>query len=471
MHPSMHTRADDGARNPFRRIRQGRRALGAATAVVGIIAGMLISGPLAGATPTYKFYSDAAGPSPIYVGATTTITTTLTNGSISNQPWGSAELTIGSLPSTAVTNIGVVSPAGWSAKFASTNPAVILLTSTNTASIQPGASLVVTFSLTPTTASPITIATVVKQSNDFSGTGNNFKNSGSDPTIQVIPVTLAFQQQPSDVATDTTSPNHFMCPPVSVLVTANTVPVAGISVTITNGGPNDPGLHFGATAVTASGVTSSSDNNGLATFGAGDCSTGFTGTKLGTGYTLSANSSAASGAVTSSTFAVVQSIVSCPQGAKCNSGNLNSPANGTSGSITTDTFGTPGKLLGSFGQGGLTCDNRVTTSAVTADPLDFASIGTAVDGIVTLTFPKAVVNNLANNGTPLMQVCAGASASFPGSTDLGAGVTPEFQGLVANCTTGYTTVPNNICVLSRSKNAANETIQLFVQNLSDPHAW
>ena len=469
MDPSMHARADDEARGLLRRRRSGRRALGAVVAVAGIIAGLLISGPLAGATPTYKYYSDTAGPSPIYVGATTTITTTLTNSPISNQPFGSAELTIGNLASSAVTNIGV--PTGWSAQFASTSPAIILLTSVNTASIQPGASLTVTFSLTPTTASSILIATVVKQSNDFSGTGNTFKNSGSDPTIQVIPVTLSFHQQPSDVATNTTSPNHFMCPPVSVLVTANTVPVAGISVTITNGGPNDPGLHFGTAAVTSSGVTRTSDNSGLATFGASDCSTGFTGTNLGTGYTLSANSSAAAGAVTSSTFAVVQSIVSCPQGATCTSGNLNSPTNGTSGTINSDTFGTPGKLLGSFGQGGLSCDDQVTTSAVTADPLDFQSIGTAVSGIVTLTFPKAVVNNLANNGTPLMQVCAGASASFPGSTDLGSNVTPEFQGLVANCTTGYTSVANNICVLSRSKNAANETIQLFVQNLSDPHAW
>ena len=469
MDPTMHTRADDGTRGLFRRSRPRRRAVGAVVAVVGIIAGLLISGPLAGATPTYKFYTSAAGPSPIYVGATTTITTTLANSANSNQPFGSAELTIGSLPSSAVTNIGV--PSGWSATFASTNPAIILLTSTNSASILPGHSLVVTFSLTPTTAASIPIATVVKQSNDFSGTGNNFNNSGHDPVIQVIPVTIAFQQEPSDVATDTTSPNHFMCPPVSVLVTAGTVPVAGISVTITNGGPNDPGLHFGANAVTAAGVTRTSDSNGLATFGAADCSSGFTGTNLGASYTLSANSSAASGAITSSTFAVVQSIVSCSAGATCNSGNLNSPTNGTSGTINSDTFGTPGKLLGSFGQGGLSCDNQVTTSAVTADPLDFQSIGTAVSGIVTLTFPKAVVNNLANNGTPLMQVCAGASASFPGSTDLGAGVTPEFQGLVANCTTGYTGVPNNICVLSRSKNAANETIQLFVQNLSDPHAW
>jgi hypothetical protein len=385
----------------------------------------------------------------------------------SNQPFGSAELSFGSLPASGLSFHTI--PSGWTAKVVGSNPALILLTSTNASSVAPGSSVSFSFDVTPTTDTSITIHPVVKQSNDFSGTGNIFNDTGPDPVIQVIPVTLSFQQQPNDVATDTTSPYHFMCPPVSVLVSANGNPVSGVSVTITNGGPNDPGLHFGANSVTAAGVTRSSDSTGLATFGASDCSTGFTGTNLGTGYTLSANSSAAAGPITSTQFAVVQSIVKCT-GGPCNSPNLNSPTNGTSGVINA-TFGAAGgKLLGSFGEGALVCDNQVTTSAVTDDPLDFQGSGTA-SAVVTLTFPKSVVNNLANNGTPLMQVCAGASANFgPGAVDQGPNVTPEWQGLVANCGTNYQLIPDNICVLSRSKNAANETIQLFVQNLSDPHA-
>ena len=57
MNPSKYARATDGARGLFGRFRPRRRALGAVTAILGIIAGLLMTGPLAGATPTYKFYT------------------------------------------------------------------------------------------------------------------------------------------------------------------------------------------------------------------------------------------------------------------------------------------------------------------------------------------------------------------------------------------------------------------------------
>ena len=485
MDPTMHARADDGTRHPFRRIRRGRRAVGAVAAVMGIMAGLLISGPLAGATPTYKFYSASGTPVPpagIFVGVASPVTVTLANAVKSNQPFGSAELTFQNLASSGITVDSV--PPGWSSSFVTTSsPATLLLTSSNAASIQPGTSGTVNLHLTPATASDITIATVVKQSNDFSGTGNIFNRTGNDPVIHVIPVTLAFVTQPSDVQQSTPKSNppsfNYICDPVSkqpVTVSAMVggTPVPGVAVTITNTGPGDPGLYYGTTALAAAGKTVTTGANGDAVFSdTGDCTSGFAATNIGAGYTLTASSPAATASVTSTPFSVVQFLGICSAPGACNSPGINSPVNGTSGTINGN-FGTSGELIGSFGQGALTCDNKVTTNAVKADPFEWKAFGSA-SGNVTLVFPKAVVNNLANNGTPLMQVCAGASAPFPGFTvDTGVSGSPtRYQGLLLNCPTNLTPPPGEvqICVVSRSKNAANEIIQIFSSDLSDPHAW
>ena len=483
MDPTMHTRASDGARGLLRRRRAGRRALGAVVAVIGIIAGLLITGPLAGATPTYKFYTASGTPVPpagIFVGVASPVTVTLGNLAKSNQPFGSAELTFKNLASNGIEVDGV--PPSWSWKFVTTSsPATLLLTSPNAASIQPNSSGTITLKLTPANASDITIATVVKQSNDFSGTGNIFNNAGADPVIHVIPVTLAFQTEPSDVQQSSPNSNppnfNYICDPVSkepvtVSAMAGNTPVPNVPVTITNTGPGDPGLYYGTTKLGAAGQTATTDANGDAVFSqTGDCTSGFAGTTIGADYTLTASSPAATASVISTPFAVVQFLGICSAPGACNSPKINSPTNGTSGTINGN-FGTPGELIGSFGQGALTCDNKVTTNAVKADPFEWKAFGSA-SGNVTLIFPKAVVNNLANNGTPLMQVCAGASAPFPGFTvDTGVSGSPiRYQGLLPNCPTTPTNGEVELCVVSRSKNAANEIIQIFSSDLSDPHAW
>lgn len=445
-----------------------RRALGFCTVTTVAMALMLslgaVSAPSAGATATYKYYSSSANPTDIYVGRSTPVTITLANLPSSNQPFGSAELTFGGLAQSAVVIDG--NTGGWTAFFVGggTSP-TMLLTSGNKAPIAPGSSLHVTVTLTPTAAGSIPVTTVVKQSNNFSGSGNTFNRQGSDPVITVNPVSLSFSQQPSAVQQSTNKTSYYMCPPVSVLVSADGQPVSGISVTLQDGNTGDPGLYFGTSPVSSSGTSAISDSNGLATFGS--CGSGLAATNLGAGYTLIASSAAATGPVTSNRFSVVQLLKDCTTG-PCTSGPLDSPNTGTTGNISANGS-TSYQLLGSFGLGQLTCDSSVTTTA--GDPI-VVQTSAGAPGTVTMTFPKAVVNSLANNGTPLMQVCAGTTQPFSWTNQQPlANQTYPYQGLVPNCPTGYTGVNPEICVVSRSKKAANETIVIYASDLSDPSFW
>jgi hypothetical protein len=453
------------------------RSIGAVAVTVATIAGFLVSGSVAGASPTppTKYYTESLAPSATLINNPSTVIVNLTNSPSSNQSFGSAEIT---LPSGVVVGPTIGYPHGWMAQALPTDPSVILLTSVKSASIAPGATLTVTMTITSPKTGNLVIATEVKQSNDFSGTGNDFnETSNSNYTIEVVPsVSITWAQPPSDVQQSIAGKStfYYMCPPVKVLVSApDGTPVGGISVSVANGPTGDPGLYYDGAQVAASGESVSSDNNGLAIFGTTDCSSGFAATNLGSGYTLMiTNDSSATVSIPtpqSTSFAVAQSFQDCVVG-QCISPTITSPANGTSGTIDA-TFETPGKLLGSFGLGTLTCDYQVTTSAITADPLDSQAFGTA-SAVVTMTFPKAVVNNLANNGTPLMQVCAGASESFPGATDTCSVscLSPRYQGLLENCPS-YPTNVYDLCVISRSKKAANETITVFIANLNDPYLW
>lgn len=450
----------------------GRRAL-ATGSVAATVTGLLlaltgISAAPAGASPTYKYYAAGADPTSIYAGRPTLVTIGLTNQQVSNQSFGSAELTLGGLPQSAVaidSNSG-----GWAWKFVgSPNVATVLLTSGSTPAIAPSSALTVTMTLTPTAVGTIPITTAVKQSNNFAGTGNAFNLTGNEPVITVVPLNLTFQQQPSDVQQSTNKAFSYMCPPVSVEVSdAAGNPVSGVSVTLQNGSTGDPGLYFGTSALPSSGTSATSDSNGLATFGpGGTCPSGLAATNLGSGYTLTARSSAASGPVTSKPFSVVQLLETCTSD-PCSSGPLTSPKTGTTGNISshgTTTY----NLLGSFGLGQLTCDSSVTTIA--GDPIVVQTTAGAW-GTVSMTFPKAVVNSLANNGTPLMQVCAGVLQPFSWTnTQPLQDEAYPYQGLVPDCPADYATVTPEICVESRSKNAANETIVIYVSDLSDPSFW
>lgn len=193
------------------------------------------------------------------------------------------------------------------------------------------------------------------------------------------------------------------------------------------------GPYYAGLPAPSGGVTLSTEG-GVATFGtlsSGTCqsATGVEATVLGSGYTLTATAPGASqpGAI-STAFAVVQYDQLCTN----------------------------------------SCTAQVTQ--------------------VTMTFPKQVVDSLANNGTPLVPVCAGAQVPFPGSSavsgETGTDEYPDvddtypYQGLLANCPSGL--VPGapgtsvDFCVASRQKNpGASETVQIYVGSAftSDPSFW
>lgn len=472
MDPTTHARATNGIGRLWHRSRLNRRSLGAAGVAVAVIAVFMQSGPLAGAasTGTFKNYNVHVAPGAVLASnSQTSVTVNLQNEITSNTSFGSVALTITNLDGAAIDTPSL--PNGWSVSNTPPPGVTVLLVSKKSVSIAPGATLPLVLDITPSTAGTITIGTEVKQSNDFSGTGNgfNYDSANSNPTVEVVnSVALTFDQPPTDVQqSNTSTPTFFgMCPPVSVKATApDGALVGGVTVTLSNGTGN-PGLIYNPASLASGAI---SQGNGVATFGA-DCNHGVGATNLGSGYTLIASAATPSGTVTSSpsqpSFAVVQLLFTCTTN-PCNTPTIQGQS-GTKGNASI-SFGTPGyKVLGNFGGSSLVCDSLVTT--IPGDELNLqTSVGAS--GVVTMTFPKSVVNNLANNGTPLMQVCAGASAFFPGSADQGSGVTPEWQGLVANCGANYTTIVDNICVLSRSKQAANEIIQIFVQNLSDPGFW
>lgn len=426
------------------------------------------------ATTQTKFVSAAAAwsASPGFVGVPDTATVTLGNEAYSTQSFGSAELTFNTVSSSAVQVAQGSLPTGWSSQVLRGTPAVVLLSSQNGSPIPPGGSLSVQVTITPAAAGTLAIVPQVKQSNDFSGTGNGFVLDGSSNlAVQVITLTLQFSQQPSSTIGQSLPSTYFayFCPPVRV----QTAPVAsGVPITITFGGAADPGLVDGTSPVGGSGVTVDTDANGLATFGS--CASGLGATNIGTGFTLSASSPAASSPVTSTSFQVLQTC----SGA-CTRNNT-SQTTGTTGTVSASDKGSFFQIFTSFGQGvNLNCDSAVTAPGFPADPLYVEAQATAggVSGELTFVFPKTVVNSLANNGTPLMPVCAGATKAFLAKVPYPGSAAYPFQGLLYDCTdpmyvSQSGSDPLQMCVKSRAKiGGGAEQIVVDTSNLSDPSFW
>ncbi len=435
--------------------------------------------PGAGASPSTKNYEASVSPQTIYIDTpATVVSVALTNDQSSNQSFGSAQVSIGMLSDvTSASSTPQVSylsnSLGWSETLVQASPAVFQLTSTTGQPVvAPGGSVTIEFSVDAPATGSLPVSTEVKQSNDFLGKNNDFQLQGSVPSITVLAYQLTFAHQPSDVQKSVPSSGNFsyMCPVVTVQVDypdGSSAPVGGIPITITSAGTSDPGLYFGTAPVPSSGITVETDSSGVATFGT--CTSGLAATNLGSGYELQA--SGASASVSSNPFAVVQSLVDCPAGT-CTPPTVTSTVmSGTTGTLSATNDSSGFQLLTSFGQDlYLSCDSAVVGSNP-ADPLQAVS-SVAASGTLTLFFPKAIVNEVPNNGTPLMPICVGAYTAFPGSSK----VTPTstspypYQGLLYGCDDpSYLGSPDTLkmCISSESKSAANETVVIEVSSLAD----
>ena len=377
---------------------------------------------------------------PLTAATTYELRFTLTNDPLSPQAFGSAQILVpsGYVLGAMKTDVGNFSATPFTGG--------ILVTSTGPtgAGIPPDSSLTVTASVTTPAAGSCNAswATRVKQSNDFSGTGNDFQLLGSAPTTTTGTSHLSFSAQPHLTQWDTA-----MSPAVEVTALdpcGSTDSSFVGQVTLSDGGR----IATGAVATaTAGGATFA--HLTFNDFGITDVLTA-----SATGYP----------SVDSASFEVVQSLVACTAGTSCTIRKIGDTAGTTLVSITAAS--------------GISAD--VLSATVKGDPTIFGSCGqpsgsgepalgaivtfnvTTRAKTVTMTLPRLYVNKIPNNGTPFMDICLDVPTAFVDK--FGHSVT---TGLLPDCTTVRTTV----CVSDRRKNAGDEILTMLLPPGDPRGSW
>ena len=479
----------------FPRFTARRRAAVVAAASAGLLVTGILSVGSAQAAPSTKYYTATISPAAVDASVSgQTFTLTLTNCAkkttgctqASQQTLGSANIQVpAGFTSVSVSPSVTVSPGsatGWSVTLVN---GVIELRSDNTTDLNPGQLLDIAVTADTPATGAYTWTTQVKQSNDFSGTGNDFTLSGSQPQVLVgFPDHLAFVTQPSTVQASTNSSPSYMAPAPSVQVVQAdgqpvTVGTAQVSLAADTAYGN-PGLG-GNTGVAAV--------NGLATFA------NLTASNLGGGYQLGATAIWSYGnyqvslATTqdSAAFDVVQVLTTCAvTGCSVTTSGSHTTVNVSAGKSLATNPGTDQLEIAVGIDSLLNClpftpPNGLQVTRVVLDNRDKS---------ITLTFDKYLVNQVPNNGTPLFTICFAApgtsSSSDPWAGWITAsGVGPTFipdtdnpdtgnwVGILPDCTAAN--LPQgNPCVQSRSKRAANEIVTVSVPYQSgraDPKLW
>jgi hypothetical protein len=304
--------------------------------------------------------------------------------------------------------------------------------------------------------------TGVKQSNDFSGSGNDFNvNSASTPTTGSDH--LVWTTQPSDVQVNTAMGTS---PAVTVKDACGNTDTSLDPLTVTatdeSSDPKVPVPSFQATT-----------SSGVATFSP------VTYTTFGYDHALHATATglqdcAAGGTCHSSSFHVYQVLVPCSDNGKtdCTASNVFDPGNTTGISVdaaagttkdtlTIDIFGSS---LADFG----TCNQPAGSN----EPIIGNEVRLNVNDrtkVAVLEITKNFFNLNPLNGTPFMDICldtAGTTTTFQDKfgNNVSATSTPTY-GLIQDCANNGNVPP---CINSRNKNAANEFIT-FTLPAGDPH--
>lgn len=348
----------------------------------------------------------------------------------SNQPFGSAQV---SFPSGVFVWTPTSADHGWLTRDVSTTPGTTTLqltTSTGT-SVAPGDMLTLTLTaLTNAPTGPATLTTRVKQSNDFSGTGNDFANSGSDPSVTVVPrLVVTWTQGPSSVqqtgSTATASgvsPQYVMCPaPAATVTSGDGTPQPGVVVTLTalqsDGSTAYTGLRQDGTASSAA-ITATTDTSGAATFGSCAASppSGLRATDLATGLSLTATAGSAS--ATAGSFDVQQVYGPCT--GACSS-SLTGPAKtqaqvSTSSATTADAFTFTSAGAATWAAFTAACDPD-PGAAGTNPYRDVVTVDVAARSkTATLTWTKTAVQWATNNGASQWRVCAALASPHDAPT-------------------------------------------------------
>lgn len=401
-------------------------ALGLAAA---LLPGTAAAGPTAPSSGV-KSYTAAFSPDTVRAGTASAVLVLRNCGCegrrASTVPFGSAELV---LPTGVFTQVSA--DRGW--QVLSHVGGVVRL-GRGTA-VEAGQDLRITLSFSAggaqRSSSPITVGTRVKQSNDFSGTGNDVALV-SPPAALVVsappPATAAWNVQPSTVqALGSTSsgpgftPQRVMCPAPAVLVSdADGLPVPGETVVLptTATGATGPGLTVSGTGASLSAVTG---DDGVATFGT--CTAGVAAANLGDDWSVTATVSGTGISTPASAgFDVRPMFGSCA--AACSSSLVDA---GTSTRAAVQATGGTGPAqlkqfrsdpASDWGDYLGACDPDPAAGGGQTNP--FRAVVTVDitdrDKSVRLTWSKAAVQWATNNGASRWQVCLAAEYPFAGSS-------------------------------------------------------
>ena len=436
--------------------------------ILAIVALGVTAAVPAGAVSSVKKFSEAlhvdggtgATSAILAPGSTHALTFDITNLPSSNQAFGSAQIL---LPAGFTVSAGptVTGPSNFSVTWNAAHTGFLLTSTGPTGSgIAPGHSVSITASVTAPATGVCNAPwpTQVKQSNDFSGTGNDFVATNG-VTTSVGSNHLVFTTQPADTEFDKTM--------AAVVVTAldpcgNTVGGFGGSVTLTDA--------FTPTKV--AGGSTATASAGVATFG------NITFVNNDWGYVDSFTASAAGfDPVTSNAFSVEQLLTTCAANKTCNTpglnnaGTLNTTATVNANSApTADTLrvsvaGAPDPSVPGFVQA---CSQSQQTATGAAPTFYGTIVSLQINNrqkTVTMMLPKSyVLLQPTPNGTPFWDICLQSDTPFTdkfGNTNVTAGFLPDCPSVLPS--------PVKPCVLSRNKNAGNE-IMKFVLPPGDPHA-
>ena len=426
-----------------------------------VLAGVLIAGvgldvvapsTLAGA-PNHKTFAASVGPNL----SSTTTSYSISAGTlptlyftIRNTSTGSQAVPFGSLQLQAPTGITISSaqvaskPSTFNANPLSTTGSTVTLTSTGPTGSGVAAGSYVTISVDGSATAgvcPGTWGIRVKQSNDFSGSGNDFLAQNTVSTPVAGGTQLVWTTPPSDTEFDLA-----MNPSPQVTLEdacGNAVPIVGTpSVSDSAGKMTTP-------TTSVSGGTATFDNVKFSDYGFSD--------------TLTATANGVS--ATSDPFLVYQWYRDCPASG-CKTGSLSGPLGQTLAGITVDPANSTDKLsVNVKGAAADLNDGRCSAVSDIEPPLgELVSFNIANHSkTVTVTLPKTYVNQIPNNGTPFMDICLDVGstglpfydknhyASDPTSSKVTFGLLPDCS------VTGSDGGP---CITSRKKNAGNEIITL-----------
>ena len=386
----------------------------------------------------------------------------VTNTSSGSQavPYGSFQLKVPtgiSVPRTGGASLVSSSPTNGNFNApsvdATTTPETITVTSNGPTGdgIVPGGSLTISVSgIASASVCPGTWGVEVKQSNDFSGSGNDFLgNNVSTPVSGGAQLIWTTQPMDTEYDKDMGASSVPPAPPAVTLEDACGNPVSITSFVVSDAAgaltPQTPAI---------SGGTATLNHVQFSDYGFSD--------------TLTATANGVS--ATSTSFNVFQSWQIC------GSGPCSTPTLGTKLGETLVGVVTGGGIAGDQLSAGVkgVVDPTDTCGGTTSEPAIGEIVSFNINGrskTVTMTLAKNFVLVNPNNGTPFMDICLDTTASgttwFDKRHYANPGLYPNKVsiGLLPDCS--VTGTDGGPCVTSRKKNAGNEIIT-FTAPAGDP---